>query len=187
VSGSASKQHIGASASEVTGPEAVYERVAPVVQRMVWLYAGADPERDDIAQDALLSVLKNTGSVTDAEQLEAWAARVTFNTICSAFRRRKLRRWLPLEALQSDELPARESDFEGREILARVQRLLERLPAAERLPLALELLGNASQQEIARRCGCSQRTVRRRLKTARQRFMRLARADPGLRSRVRAT
>jgi RNA polymerase sigma-70 factor (ECF subfamily) len=171
----------------VVGPDAVYERVAAVVERTVWFHAGSDPERDDIAQDALLTILRNRGSVAAPEQLEAWAARVTFNTICNAFRRRKLRRWLPLEALQGTDPAARESDFEAREVLIRVHRLLERLPAAERIPLTLDLLENASRGEIARRCGCSKRTVRRRLKSAHERFLVLARADPGLRSRARAT
>lgn len=172
--------------SEVTQSEAVYERVAPVVRRTVRFYAATDPERDDIAQDALISILRSRGSVADPKQLEAWAARVTFNTILSAFRRRKLRRWLPLEA-EADEPPVRASDFEGREILTRVQQIFERLPEVERAALSLKLLGNLSQLEIAGICGCSLRTVRRRLKSARQRFTRLARADPALRNRVRAT
>jgi DNA-directed RNA polymerase specialized sigma24 family protein len=52
------------------------------------------------------------------------------------------------------------------------------------MPFTLELLGNASQEEIARVCACSQRTVRRRLKAARERFIRLVRSDPALASRL---
>jgi RNA polymerase sigma-70 factor (ECF subfamily) len=171
---------------EVTEADGVYERVAPVVERTVRFYAAADPERDDIAQEALVAILRNRGTVTDPEQLEAWAARVTFNTMCSIFRRRKVRRSLPLESLQGADPQAPQSDFESRELLARVLRILEHMPGEERTALTLELLGNASQEEIARQCGCSKRTVRRRLKIARQRFMVLAQADPTLRSRIRA-
>jgi RNA polymerase sigma factor (sigma-70 family) len=124
--------------------------------------------------------VRNARSVKELTSLEAWAARVAFNTICNLFRRRRLRRFLSLDALGGYEPPARHADFEGRELVARVQGLLEQLPVAERMPFTLELLGNASQEEIARVCACSERTVRRRLKAARERFVRLAQSEPAL-------
>jgi RNA polymerase sigma factor (sigma-70 family) len=166
--------------SDGTQAELVYERVAPVVNRMVWLYLAADSDRDDIAQDIFVSIVKGARSVRDPALLEAWAARVAFNTICNLFRRRKLRRWLSLEALTGYEPPERPVDFEGRELVVRAQRILEELPVTERMPFTLELLGNASHAEIARVCGCSQRTLRRRLKAGRERFALLARRDPAL-------
>jgi len=166
--------------SDGTRAELVYERLAPVVNRMVWLYLATDSERDDVAQDIFVSIVKGARSVRDPALLEAWAARVAFNTICNLFRRRKLRRWLSLEALAGNEPPERPVDFDGRELVVRAQRLLEQLPVSERMPFTLELLGNVSHAEIARVCGCSQRTLRRRLKAGRERFALLARRDPAL-------
>jgi RNA polymerase sigma factor (sigma-70 family) len=164
--------------------ELVYERVAPVVNRMVWLYLATDPDRDDIAQDIFVAIVRRAGSVRDPALLEAWAARVSFNAICNLFRRRKLRRWLSLDSLEDREHPARRTDFEGRELVLRAQRLLEELPVTERMPFTLELFGNESQPAIARLCGCSERTVRRRLKSARAHFLALARRDPALSTRL---
>lgn len=161
-----------------------YERVAPVVNKMVWLYLATDPERDDIAQDILVSVVRGAASVRDPAQLEAWVARVAFNSICNLFRRRKLVRWLSLEALSGYEPPAPHVDFEGRELVARTQKILECLPVAERMAFTLQLLGNASLEEIAQHCGCSERTARRRIKAARERFTRLVHRDPVLATRV---
>jgi RNA polymerase sigma-70 factor (ECF subfamily) len=169
---------------EANAGEVLYDRVAPAVNRMVWLYLATDPERDDVAQDIFLAILRSAGSVRDPAQLEAWASRVAFNTICNVFRRRKILRWLSLEALGGYEPLERDTDFEGRELVARTQRILERLPLAERMPFTLQLLGNASLPEIARLCACSERTVRRRLHGARERFVRLVQRDPALASRL---
>jgi len=151
---------------------------------MAWLYLATDPERDDITQDILLAVLRGADSVREPGQLEAWVARVAFNTICNVFRRRRLLRWLSLDTLSSYEPPAPHTDFEGRELVARTQRVLERLPTAERMPLTMQLLGNASLPEIAQLCDCSERTLGRRLKAARLRFTRLLKQDPVLASRL---
>ena len=171
----------GASEGDV-----LYERVAPVVNRMLWLYLGADAERDDIAQDIFVAIVRNAKSVRDPALLESWAARVAFNAICNLFRRRTFRRWLSLDSLREHEHPDRSTDFDGRELVARTQALLERLPPRERMPLTLELFGNESQSEIARLCGCSERTLRRRLTRARRRFLGLVRRDPALRKRLDA-
>jgi RNA polymerase sigma factor (sigma-70 family) len=170
--------------SEANAGDVLYERVAPVVNRMLWLYLATDPERDDIAQDVFVAIVKNASSVRDPALLEAWAARVCFNIICNVFRRRKVLRWLSLDALQGYEPPARHADFEGRELVARAQVLLSELPVSERMPFTLRLLGNENLAEIARLCACSERTVRRRLKAARERFLRLVQRDPALASRL---
>lgn len=167
-------------APEASEADLLYERIAPVVNRMVWLYLATDPERDDIAQDIFVSIVRNGGSVRDPARLEAWAASVAFNAICNEFRRRKFRRWLALDSLRESEEPRHHIDFEGRELVARAQRILEILPVALRMPFTLELFGNANQDEIARLCGCSLRTARRRLKAARERFLLHAERDPAL-------
>jgi RNA polymerase sigma-70 factor (ECF subfamily) len=169
---------------DATPDEVLYERVAPVVHRMVWLYLATDPERDDITQDILLAAIRGAPSVRDPAQLEGWVARVAFNIICNVFRRRKLVRWLSLDALAGYEPPQAHADFEGRELVFRAQKILEHLPVAERMAFTLTLLGNASLPEIARLSACSERTARRRLKAARERFARLVQRDPVLSRRL---
>jgi len=167
-----------------TSIDELYERVAPVVSKMVWVYLGNDAERDDVAQDILVSIMRGAASIRDTALLEGWASRVAFNTICNFLRRRKFRRWLSLDTLGEEQEAEQHADFEGRELVARTRRILESLALAERMPFTLELFGNASQAEIARVCGCSERTVRRRIKTAREHFIAIARTDPVLSKRL---
>jgi RNA polymerase sigma-70 factor (ECF subfamily) len=172
---------------DATPDEILYARVAPVVNRVVWTYLAADPERDDIAQEIFLAILRGAPTLKDPARQEAWAARVAVNAIWNVFRRRKFRRWLSLESVGEAEPLIHHADFEGRELVIRTRRILELLPLKQRMPFTLKLLGNASVEEIAELCDCSPRTVKRRLTDARARFIRLARRDPALASRLEAT
>jgi RNA polymerase sigma-70 factor (ECF subfamily) len=169
---------------DATPEEILYARVAPVVNRVVWTYLAADPERDDIAQEIFFTILRGAPSLKDPARLEGWAARVAVNVIWNAFRRRKFRRFLSLESFGDAEPSIHHADFEGRELIIRTRRILELLPLKQRMPFTLRLLGNASVEEIAELCECSPRTVKRRLTEARARFVRLARRDPALASRL---
>lgn len=165
--------------------ELIYERLAPVVNKLLWTFLGPDSERDDLAHDVFVRILRGASKIRDHSKLEAWAARVTMNAIKNEFRRRKFRRWFSLETSESDrDTPRYNTDFDGRELLLRTHRVLELLPTRERLPFSLQFLEQTSVEEIARVCGTSLRTTKRRLKAGRTRFLRLAAADPLLGPRL---
>jgi RNA polymerase sigma-70 factor (ECF subfamily) len=128
--------------------------------------------------------LRSAHTVRDPAKLEGWAARVTVNAIKNEFRRRKLRRVFSLETVDEDDSNSFHPDFEGRELLRRTTRILETLPVNERIPFTLQLLESRPLEEIAQLCDSSERTIKRRLKAARERFTRLAENDPLLRSRL---
>jgi len=170
--------------SEETQAERLHARLAPVVNRLVWSFLGVDADRDDLVHDIFVRILRRAHTVRDPAKLEDWAVRVTINAVKSEFRRRKLRRFFSLEAAERSPVTAYHPDFDGRELLLRTTRLLEALPVAERIPFTLQLLEARSVEDIAKLCGCSERTAKRRLKLARERFTRLAECDPLLRSRL---
>lgn len=168
----------------LTRAEVLHARLSPVVNRLAWSFLGADPDRDDIVHDIFIKILRGAHTVRDPESLDGWAARVTVNSIKNEFRRRKLRRVLSLDADDKLPSPAFHPDFEGRELLKRTMCILEKMPVAERIPFTLQLLDQKSVEEIAELCDSSERTIKRRLKSARERFTRLAGSDPLLRSRI---
>lgn len=164
--------------------ELLHARLAPVVNRLVWSFLGVDADRDDLVHDIFVRILRAAHTVRDPAKLEDWAARVTVNCIKNEFRRRKLRRIFSLEAHEEAPSMRYHPDFEGRELLLRTTRILETLPIDERIPLTLHLLQQSTMEQIAEVSGTSQRTARRRLKAARERFERLARRDPLLCARL---
>jgi RNA polymerase sigma-70 factor (ECF subfamily) len=170
--------------SAVNFPQEQYERVAPIVNNLLWTLLGPDPEREDLAHEIFVRILRNADKVRDPAHLEAWAARVAANAVKNEFRARKLRRMFMLGA-DTEELATYHPDFEGRELLLRTYRVLMLLPTRERLPFTLRLVDQQSAEQIALVCGSSVRTIKRRLKAARERFVRLAAADPLLAERLR--
>jgi len=160
------------------------ERLSPVVHKLLWTLLGPDPERDDLAHEIFIRILRGANSVRDTTRLEQWAARVTINAVKNEFRRRKLRRLLSFGTEADFEELRYHPDFEGRELLQRTFRVLESLPARERIPLTLRLFESATAEEIARVSDCSVRSVKRRLQAARNRFLSLARRDPLLAARL---
>lgn len=162
----------------------LHARLAPVVNRLVWTFLGVDPDRDDLVHDIFIQILRTAHTVRDPSKLEGWAARVTVNIIKNEFRRRKLRRVFSLESVGEVPTAGWHPDFEGRELLKRTTAVLEKMPVAERIPFTLQLLENRSVEEIATLCDSSERTIKRRLQAARERFARLAENDPLLRSRI---
>jgi RNA polymerase sigma-70 factor (ECF subfamily) len=174
------------SASDGKFPDELYERLAPVVNKLLWTMLGPDPERDDLAHEIFIRLLKSVGELRDPARLEAWARRVAVNFVKNEFRRRKLRR-LFVSGVDEELAGSYHPDFEGRELLLRTYRVLSQLPPRERVPLTLRLVGQQSVEEIAGACATSVRTVKRRLKGARERFLRLASADPLLAERLRCS
>lgn len=169
---------------ERTRAELLHARLAPVVNRLVWSFLGVDAERDDLVHDIFIRILRSAHTVRDPAKLEDWAARVTVNAIKNEFRRRKLRRFFSLDSTEAVSSMTFHPDFEGRELLLRTSRILEAMPVGERIPFTLQLLEARPVEEIAQVCGSSERTIKRRLKSARERFSRLADNDPLLRSRI---
>lgn len=176
--------HLTLVDGESTAAELLYQRLAPTVNRLVWAFLGPDSERDDLVHDIFVRILRGASRVREPERLEDWAARVTLNTIKNEFRRRKFRRFLSLDFRDEGEPKNYHPDFEARELLKRTVHVLERMPVSERVPFTLQLFERTSVEEIARMCGTSERTIKRRLQAARQRFERIARHDPLLVKRL---
>ena len=162
-----------------TEDQALFARIAPIVNGLVWSMLGPDSEREDIAHEAFIRIFRGRASLRSADSVEAWAARVAVNTVKNELRRRRLRRWVLFD-FWNDDPPLRThvDDVQGRELLKAAFRVLDRLPTDERVALSLRLFHDVEIEEVARLTGCSLRTVKRRLSAARAQFERLAGRDP---------
>ena len=159
----------------------VYDRFAPVVNRVVWKLLGADPDHGDLVHDIFMKVwtLMAEGRVKHPDRLNSWVIGVAVNTVHKEIRRRTLRRRFFREG--SAPAPSVTHDHhEARDLLNGVYEILERIPPDERLAFSLRYLEQQRLTEVAQLCRCSLATVKRRLARAEKRFALLARRYPAI-------
>jgi RNA polymerase sigma-70 factor (ECF subfamily) len=165
-------------------PEAaarVYDRFAPVVNRVVWKLLGGDPDHSDLVHDIFMKVwtLMAQGRVRQPDRLNSWVIGVAVNTVHKEIRRRSIRRRFFREAI----VPAphvTNHHHEARDLLNGVYDILGHLPPEERLAFSLRYLEQRRLTEVAQLCRCSLATVKRRLGRAEKRFALLARPYPAI-------
>jgi len=161
----------------------LFDRYAVHVRRVLARVLGPDPELSDLLQDVFVAALGSVHTLEDPSALKAWLTRTAVFTARGKIRRRT--RWRFLRFVPDEELPeaaAPALDAEGSEALAAVYRVLNALPADERIAFALRILDGMELTAVATACGVSLSTVKRRLTNAQERFRELAAREPVLTS-----
>ena len=133
---------------------------------------GRHDEADDLVQDVFIKAGKWLSKLDDPAAVRAWLLRVTVRL---AWRRLRMRRWRVAlgmdgsydyaEALHSGRISP-----EDAALLAEVYRILDRMPARERLAWSLRHVDGERLEDVALRCACSLATAKRWIATAQARL-----------------
>jgi len=143
---------------------ALFHRHASYVAGVATRLLGRDHEVDDVVQDVFLIALRGLHALRDPEAARAWLTKVTVRTAIRRLRWRRLRRTLGMDpATGYDELPDHSLAPEQRAIMARVYALLDGVPAADRVAWTLRHVDGQPVDAVARLCGCSLATAKRRI------------------------
>ncbi len=162
------------------GAPLFYDRFQPEVNRLVWRLLGADPDHDDVVQHVFLTALRRVSQVREADKLLPWVRSITVNSVYDEIRKRRLRRLFLRDAVQHEVHRSLVHDVEVRDFLLRAKRVLDRMPAAERLVFLLYALEGKTLSEISELCGYSVATAKRRLNRANERLEKLVGREPEL-------
>jgi RNA polymerase sigma-70 factor, ECF subfamily len=142
----------------------VLTALLPRARNLIRYLVRGDAEVDDMAQEALIAVLRGLPSYRGEGTFRSWADRVVARATFAALRRRRAddarRAAAPPELLPVDDSPAA-AEYLARRDLA---RLLDELPAEQRHALVLHHAVGMSVPEIADEVGVPQETVRSRLR-----------------------
>lgn len=167
---------LGRDDEEAAGPldlEEVFQQNARYVAAIALRVLGRRDEVEDTVQDVFLDVVQGLGTLRKAGALKGWLATITVRHAQVRLRRRRLRQLLGLDAApRYEDIAAPSAAPEERAFLGRLYRLLDELPVTERVAWSLRYLEGEQIDAVARLCGCSPATAKRRIAAAHQRITR---------------
>jgi RNA polymerase sigma-70 factor (ECF subfamily) len=124
---------------------------------------GDAAEAEDAAQEAMARAWTSRRTLRDTAAFDGWLDRILVNTCIDRMRRRRLVRFVDIEA--GEEVPAADP---FRRLLAQdeIGRALDVLSPEQRAVVVLRFWRDLSLEQIAARLGCPTGTVKSRLHTA---------------------
>jgi RNA polymerase sigma-70 factor (ECF subfamily) len=141
---------------------AVAERVTRLLARSV--------EAEDVVQDAFIAAFRDLPQLAERDRFAPWLMSIAVRQAHRRFRRRRLLARFGLDQGADDAQLAQVADPaaspEQRAELARLDRKLARLPAAQRLAWMLRHVEGCTLDEVAEQCGCSLASAKRWLDKA---------------------
>jgi RNA polymerase sigma-70 factor (ECF subfamily) len=145
----------------------LFRRYAPYVSTIGLRLLGRDDDLDDLVQDVFIEAHRGIHGLRDPDAIRGWLARITVRRATRRLRARRLRSFFSLDALPPDaRLVDEAATPEDRAHVTSTYRLIERLPAAQRVVWVLKHIQGETLDAIAELCDCSKKTVQRRLRAA---------------------
>jgi len=161
-----------ASAGPSSALDRAFREHAPKVATVALRILGRADEADDLVQDVFMKAAKWLSRLDDPSALRAWLMKVTVRLAWRRLRMRRLRVALGLDgAYDYAEIAGRgQLSPEDAAFLAEVYRLLDGMPAGERLAWTLRHVDGERLEDVARHCDCSLATAKRWLSSAQDRI-----------------
>jgi RNA polymerase sigma-70 factor (ECF subfamily) len=171
----------GLIAGEAWAVAETWQRFAPMVLMTAERSLGSRAEADDIVQEVFCRVFRKARTLRDPDSLRSFIYSFAIRVLKAELRRRKVRGWFPfLPAASPAEVLFSASDFESRDLLAKLYALLDRLTPRDRLVFVLRRMESMTVDEIAATMDISVSTVKRSMAHASRRLSQWVAADPGL-------
>ncbi len=150
--------------------EALFRRHAPALHGMVVRLLGRRHEAEDVVQDTFVVALSQLDRLREPEALGGWLRQIAVRRVQRRYRRRRLLARLGFDHGADDAtletLAASDASPEERAELALLSKVLDELPGRERFAWILRHVEGATLPEVARACGCSLATAKRRIAAA---------------------
>ena len=138
------------------------EKYGDLLYRICFLRLRSRYDAEDAVQETFLRYIRKQPDINDPEHLKAWFCRVAINICHDAARRKKVRSYIPLDAIGD----IASEDEESAEII----RSLSLLPEKYGNVLFLYYAEGYDVRSIAKIVGCGESAVKMRLKRGRDRL-----------------
>jgi len=168
--------------------EEMVGRLFELVRSACRYSAGNSNDWEDMAQIAMMEILKSAGSYKGESPLEKWAGTITMRTIWRKIRKKQ--RYISILQVvfrSHDEDPVSQSlevDVDGQTLRSRMSVLLGKISPEQRMALVMKFGFGYSVREISETLLTSENTIKDRLKRGKEKLKRLALNDKVLKEFV---
>jgi RNA polymerase sigma-70 factor (ECF subfamily) len=146
-------------------PGELYQRYSAYVAALGYRLLGRDGDVDDLVQDVFLAAVEGLGSLREAGALKGWLATLTVRLAGRKLRRRRIARFFGFDGSEHD-IAAPGATPEERALLGQVYEALEGVGVDARLAWVLRNIEGEPLDQVAKLCGCSLATAKRRIAAA---------------------
>lgn len=145
----------------------IYRRYCPYVAAVILRLQGRTNDVDDLVQDVFVEAARGIAGLREPDAIKGWLATIAVRLVRRRLRRRRLGGFfgLDVEADYSQLVDPKASPAD-RLFAIEVYAVLDQLPVDDRLALALHLIEGEKLEAVARLCGCSLATTKRRIARA---------------------
>jgi len=151
------------------GLDDVYRRYCRYVAAVVLRLDGRHAEVDDLVQEVFVEAARGIQGLRDPAAVKGWLATITVRVVRQRLRRRRMRRLFGLDAaIDYADLVDRAASPFDRVLVRTVYRILDELAVEDRIAFTLHHMEGEKLEEVARLCGCSCSTAKRRIARAQQ-------------------
>jgi RNA polymerase sigma-70 factor (ECF subfamily) len=138
---------------------------------------GARDQAEDLVQDVFMEAVPVADRLRSPHQARRWLAVVAVRKARRRLRRQRIMRWLGRDDTPDhEELADPAMNPRDAALLAQLYRVLDRLPASQRIAWILRHVQGARLKEVAEMCGSSLATAKRHIAAA-QRALEEATSD----------
>ena len=147
----------------------VYRRYCRYVAAVALRLDGRQTEVDDVVQEVFVEAARGIRGLRDPGAVKGWLATITVRVVRQRLRRRRMRRLFGLDATADyvDLVDPGASPVD-RLLVRAVYRILDEISVEDRIAFTLHLMEGEKLEDVARLCGCSCSTAKRRIARAQQ-------------------
>jgi RNA polymerase sigma-70 factor (ECF subfamily) len=147
--------------------EDVYRRYCRYVAAVILRLDGRQTEVEDLVQEVFAEAAGGIERLRQPDAVKGWLATIAVRLVRRRLRLRRLRRFLGLDAgADYTQLIDPAASPVDRLLVRAVYRVLDELPVADRLAFSLHHVEGEKLETVARLCGCSCATAKRRIARA---------------------
>jgi RNA polymerase sigma-70 factor (ECF subfamily) len=151
--------------------DALFRRYAPYVAAVAHRLLGRDEDVDDTVQEVFLAAVRGVHAVRDPAAVRGWLACIAVRVARERLRKRRMRAFFGLDdPIAYESVVDAGASAEQRALVARVYRLLDGVPANQRIAWSLRYIEGEPLESVAALCGCSLATAKRRIAAAAKRL-----------------